>query len=65
MLVAAMVGLDNRSTMDVDATLKNLTLSEESARKVVEEITSIQIEDGIQFLFQNSIVQISTVVFYI
>lgn len=48
-LVAAMVGLDNRSTMDVDATLKNLTLSEESARKVVEEITSIQIEDGMAF----------------
>ncbi len=48
-LVAAMVGLDNRSTMNVDATLKNLPLSEESARKVVEEITSIQIEDSMAF----------------
>lgn len=39
-LVAAMVGLDNRSTMDVDATLKNLPLNEDSARKIVEEIAA-------------------------
>lgn len=48
-LVAAMVGLDNRSTMDVDATLKNLPLNEDSARKIVEEITTIYIEDGMIF----------------
>ena len=48
-LVAAMVGLDNRSTLDVDATIKNLPLSEESARKIVEEITGIQIDDGMAF----------------
>lgn len=48
-LVAAMVGLDKRSTMDVDATLKNLPLNEDSARKIVEEITAIHIEDGMIF----------------
>ena len=48
-LVAAMVGLDNRSTMDVDATLKNLPLNEDSARKIVEEIAAIHIEDGMIF----------------
>lgn len=52
-LVAAMVGLDNRSTMDIDATLKSLPLSEESARKVVEEIASIQIEDGMAFKIKS------------
>jgi predicted nucleotidyltransferase component of viral defense system len=49
MLVAAMVGLDNRSTMDVDATIKDLPLSEENARKIVKEIISVQIEDGMAF----------------
>lgn len=44
-----MVGLDNRSTMDVDATLKNLPLNEDNARKIVEEITAIHIEDGMIF----------------
>jgi predicted nucleotidyltransferase component of viral defense system len=48
-LVAAMVGLDNRSTMDIDATIKNLPLNEESARKVVEEIIAIHIDDGMTF----------------
>lgn len=48
-LVAAMVGLDNRSTMDMDTTLKNLPLSEETAREIVEEITAIQIDDGMIF----------------
>lgn len=48
-LVAAMVGLDNRSTMDIDATLKNLELNEELAKKMVEEITDIHIDDGMVF----------------
>ena len=48
-LVAAMVGLDNRSTLDVDTTLKNLPLNEESAKKIVEEITTISIDDGMTF----------------
>lgn len=48
-LVTAMVGLDNRSTMDVDTTLKNLPLNEESARTIVEEITAVQIDDGMTF----------------
>ncbi|TEB04299.1 hypothetical protein Psch_04025 [Pelotomaculum schinkii] len=48
-LVAAMVGLDNRSTLDIDATIKDLPLSVESARKIVEEITAVEIEDGMSF----------------
>ena len=48
-LVSSMVGLDNRTTLDVDATVKNHPLSLESARKVVEEIISVQIEDGTVF----------------
>lgn len=52
-LVAAMVGLDNRSTMDVDATLKNLPLNEDSARKIVEEIAAIHIEDGMIFKIKS------------
>ena len=53
-LVAAIVGLDNRSTLDMDATIKNLPLSEESAKKVVEDITNIQIEDGMIFEIKSA-----------
>lgn len=49
LLVTSMIGLENRSTMDVDATLKNLPLNEEDARKIISEIATIQIDDGMMF----------------
>ena len=48
-LVSALVGLDNRSTMDIDATVKNLPLSLKDARKIVEEIIAIRIDDDMSF----------------
>jgi len=45
MLVAAMVGIDSRSTMDLDASIRNTTLSEESIRTIFETITTIDIGD--------------------
>ena len=41
MLVAAIVGLDNRATMDLDATLKNLPLTPEAIRTALEEICAV------------------------
>ena len=38
MLVAAVVGLETRATMDIDTTVKSLTLSTENARSVIEKI---------------------------
>lgn len=47
MLVAAMVGIDSRSTMDLDASIRNITLSEESIRAIFETITTIDIGDDV------------------
>lgn len=49
MLIAAIVGLDTRSTMDLDTTLKNLPLTEEKVREAVEDICSINLEDEVIF----------------
>lgn len=49
MLVAAIVGLDNRATMDLDTTLKNLPLTPEAIRAAMEQICAILIEDGVNF----------------
>ncbi len=38
MLISAMVGIDNRATMDIDTTIRNLPLDPENAEKIVEEI---------------------------
>lgn len=49
MLVAAIVGLDNRATMDLDTTLKNLPLTTEAIREALEQICSIPCEDEVSF----------------
>ena len=38
MLVAAIVGIDNRATMDLDTTLKNLPITPETIEKALKEI---------------------------
>lgn len=48
-LVAAIVGLDKRVTMDLDATLKNLPLTPEAIRRALEEICAIPLNDGVSF----------------
>ena len=49
MLVAAVVGLDTRATMDIDTTVKSLHLDMDNARRVIEEIISVEIPDGVNF----------------
>ena len=49
MLVAAIVGLDNRATMDMDTTLKNLPLTPETIRNALEQICSISLDDDVSF----------------
>lgn len=49
MLVAAVVGLETRATMDIDTTVKSLPLTMENARKVVEDIIQIDVSDGMSF----------------
>jgi predicted nucleotidyltransferase component of viral defense system len=49
MLVAAIVGLDNRATMDMDTTLKNLPLTPEAIRSALEDVCDIDFDDGVVF----------------
>jgi len=53
MLIAAMVGIDARSTMDMDATIKGQTLSKTELTAIIEEILKIQIKDGAIFSLQG------------
>lgn len=49
MLVAAVVGLDTRATMDIDTTVKSLNFTKDNAVKIVEEIIAVNLDDGVQF----------------
>jgi predicted nucleotidyltransferase component of viral defense system len=47
MLIASMVGINNRTTMDMDATLRGFPLTEDTIRKAFSEICAIQLDDEV------------------
>lgn len=53
MLIAAIVGLDTRSTMDLDTTLRNMPLTEEQIYNAIRTICDINIEDDVIFEIQS------------
>lgn len=53
MLVASMIGMKKRATMDIDATVQNYPLTLGKAKKMVEEIISIPLADQVNFTIQS------------
>ncbi len=49
MLVASMVGLDSRSTMDIDATARNMSVGVVEIECMVARIAAVPLNDGIEF----------------
>ena len=49
LLVSSLVGVDMRSTMDIDTTVKSLPLNKSAMQKILEEIMAIGLEDGVLF----------------
>lgn len=49
MLVAAIVGLDNRATMDLDTTLRNFPLTPETIQSALEQICAVHSDDDVVF----------------
>lgn len=52
-LIAAMVGLDTRATMDMDATIKGWPVNEESIKKMFRDICKIDLQDDVSFEFKK------------
>lgn len=53
MLIASMVGIDTRNTMDLDATIKGQTLSEIRIKEIIEDILSVPVDDNVRFTFRS------------
>lgn len=53
LLIAALVGIDNRATMDMDATIRNYPINAESLTKAIMEICNVDVEDNITFSFSG------------
>ena len=54
MLISAMLGIDSRTTMDMDTTIKGFPLTEENINKIMQEICEIKIEDNVSFKVNNT-----------
>ncbi len=50
-LIASMIGLDARTTMDMDATIKRYPVNKEATQKMIEDIVAVPLDDDITFRF--------------
>lgn len=48
-LISAIVGIDSRTTMDLDTTIKGIKLDKEVLKTVLDEICNIDLNDNIKF----------------
>ena len=48
-LIASIIGHENRSTMDIDSTVKNTDLTLESIEELVLDVINIKLEDSVEF----------------
>ncbi len=54
MLVSAIVGVEYRSTMDIDTTVRQLSLNMDEANKIIEEIISVNLDDGLDYKIRKA-----------
>lgn len=51
LLISSMVGVNERTTMDIDTTVTGIEMDESEIEKIISEILSIDVGDGIIFKF--------------
>ena len=49
-LISSIIGIQNRTTMDIDTTIKGLPVKEEIIKEIILKILSIEVNDGIEFV---------------
>ena len=54
LLLSSIMGIDTRTTMDMDTCIKGITLTDEELYKELEEILNIDVNDGVKFEIRNS-----------
>lgn len=51
LLISSIIGIAERTTMDMDTTVRGIPMEEENINKIIQEIIKIDVEDGIVFEF--------------
>lgn len=53
LLISSMIGISERTTMDMDTTVKGIDMTEEEITKVIKDILSLDTGDGISFVYKR------------
>ncbi len=53
LLLSSIIGDDERTTKDMDATLKSLPLNKDNVIEIITEILNTKVDDGIKFKIEN------------
>ncbi len=53
LLISSMIGISERTTMDMDTTVRGIQMEEDEIVTAVKEIIAIDIDDGIKFEYQG------------
>lgn len=51
LLVASLIGIDERTTMDMDTTIVGYPVTEESMEALIKDILAVKLDDGIEFKY--------------
>lgn len=54
LLLSSIMGIDTRTTMDMDTCIKGINLTDEQLYEVLLEILNIDVNDGVKFKIKNS-----------
>lgn len=52
LLISSMLGISERTTMDMDTTVRGISMEEKEIVSVVKEILSVDVDDGIKFMLK-------------
>ena len=52
-LIGSMVGIDSRTTMDLDTTITGVSLTNKRLKEIFEEICAIDVNDDMQFVIES------------
>ena len=53
LLISSMIGIGERTTMDMDTTVRGIQMEEDEIVKAVKEILAVDVGDGIAFEYQS------------
>ena len=53
LLISSMLGISERTTMDMDTTITGIQMEEVEIERVIREILSIDVGDGIEFRYKK------------